>query len=224
MLAAVAAAADASTLPAASDLIRYTGRFVREASGEVSFAWSHSQMAVTVAPAGGGPWALFANLSGAATGDRFRVDVDGGARAATTFVAAPGKFAFYALANGTGGAAAPVVVALTKISEDLAQRGAAGAARRIVFSDIDDLALGLNSDADVFQVRATLTHIKTDNRTMWYIACPGCKKKLATADEDNLQVSSRASSALASHLTSLSPPSHPFHFLYRATARSATRR
>ena len=36
-------------------------------------------------------------------------------------------------------------------------------------------------------MRATLTHIKTDNRTMWYIACPGCKKKLATADEDNLQ-------------------------------------
>ena len=67
------------------------------------------------------------------------------------------------------------------------QGGGGRAARRIVFSDIDDLALGLNSDPDVFTVHATLTHVKTEQKTMWYIACPHCKKKLQTADEDNMQ-------------------------------------
>jgi replication factor A1 len=59
-------------------------------------------------------------------------------------------------------------------------------ARRIVFSDIDDQALGLNSEPDYFNVRCTITHIKSGERTLWYIACPDCKKKLASADEDNL--------------------------------------
>jgi len=59
--------------------------------------------------------------------------------------------------------------------------------RRIFFSDIDELALGMNSEPDVFTVRATITHIKTESRTMWYIACPNCKKKLQAADEQNLQ-------------------------------------
>lgn len=59
--------------------------------------------------------------------------------------------------------------------------------RRIVFSDIDDQALGLNADPDHFTVRCTLTHIKTDGRTLWYIACPECKKKLVGADEENMQ-------------------------------------
>jgi len=65
--------------------------------------------------------------------------------------------------------------------------GSKGPATRRVFSDIDELALGLNSDPDIFEVRATLTHIKTDQRTMWYIACPNCKKKVSGTDEDNLQ-------------------------------------
>ena len=61
------------------------------------------------------------------------------------------------------------------------------AARRIVFSDIEENALGLNAEPDYFTGRATLTHIKAGERAMWYIACPECKKKLASADEDNLQ-------------------------------------
>ena len=32
-----------------------------------------------------------------------------------------------------------------------------------------------------------MTHIKTGDRSLWYIACPDCKKKLGSADEDNLQ-------------------------------------
>ena len=40
------------------------------------------------------------------------------------------------------------------------------------------------SDADVFQVRATITHIQTDKRAMWYIACPTCKKKVQGASDD----------------------------------------
>lgn len=56
-------------------------------------------------------------------------------------------------------------------------------ARRIVFSDIDDQALGLNGDADAFQARCRVTHVKTDQRQLWYIACPSCKKKLVGADE-----------------------------------------
>jgi len=64
--------------------------------------------------------------------------------------------------------------------------GAGRNARRIVFSDIEEQALGLNADPDYFMVRATVTHIKTGERTLWYIACPECKKKLAGADEDNL--------------------------------------
>ena len=64
--------------------------------------------------------------------------------------------------------------------------GAAKNARRIVFSDIEEQALGLNADPDYFTVRCTLTHIKTGERTLWYIACPECKKKLVGADEENL--------------------------------------
>ena len=62
MLAAVAAAADASTLPAASDRILGHGALrAREAGGASAFAWPHSQMAVdsrSRPPAAA--WALFA--------------------------------------------------------------------------------------------------------------------------------------------------------------------
>jgi len=60
-------------------------------------------------------------------------------------------------------------------------------ARRIVFSDIDEQALGLNSEPDHFSVRCTVTHVKSDQKTLWYIACPQCKKKLVGADDLALQ-------------------------------------
>ena len=62
-------------------------------------------------------------------------------------------------------------------------------APRIVFSDIEDNALGLNNEPDYFQVRCTVTHIKTDQRSLWYVACPTCKKKVVGVDYEgnNLQ-------------------------------------
>ena len=65
--------------------------------------------------------------------------------------------------------------------------GSGKAARRIVFSDIEDQALGLNGEADAFSVRCMVTHIKSDQRQLWYIACPTCKKKLVGADEMEMQ-------------------------------------
>lgn len=66
--------------------------------------------------------------------------------------------------------------------------GGAANAARIHFSDIEDRALGLNGQPDYFSVRCTVTHIKTeDQRTLWYIACPACKKKVPNTDEFQLQ-------------------------------------
>jgi len=61
-------------------------------------------------------------------------------------------------------------------------------APRIVFSDIDDSAMGLNAEPDYFMVRCFLTHIKTDQRTLWYVACPNCKKKVIDADDEGNQL------------------------------------
>jgi len=60
-------------------------------------------------------------------------------------------------------------------------------APRYYFSHIDDYALGMNAEPDHLEVRCTITHIRTDQRTLWYVACPNCKKKLANADEVDLQ-------------------------------------
>jgi len=65
--------------------------------------------------------------------------------------------------------------------------GGSKPARRIVFADIDEQALGLNAEPDYFEVKCTITFIKTEGRTMWYIACPNCKKKLGGAQEEDLQ-------------------------------------
>jgi len=81
-----------------------------------------------------------------------------------------------------GGSAA----SLSSLSVAGGGSGSNKASRQIVFSDIEDQALGLNGDADFFSVRCCITHIKAD-RTLWYIACPHCKKKLAQADEMQLQ-------------------------------------
>ena len=66
--------------------------------------------------------------------------------------------------------------------------GGSKPARRIVFGDIDEQALGLNAEPDYFEVKCTITFIKTEGRTLWYIACPNCKKKLGGAQEEDLQV------------------------------------
>ena len=58
---------------------------------------------------------------------------------------------------------------------------------RIVFSDVEDRALGLNQQPDYFSVRCRVQHIKTDKKTLWYIACNTCKKKVQGADEHNLE-------------------------------------
>jgi len=59
--------------------------------------------------------------------------------------------------------------------------------RRISFSDIEDQALGLNTKPDFFSVNCYITHVLTDKKAMWYIACPTCKKKVTGADEMNLE-------------------------------------
>ena len=62
--------------------------------------------------------------------------------------------------------------------------GGGAPARQIVFADIENEAIGLNGEkADFFSVKATVTHLKTD-KTMWYIACPTCKKKVQGASDD----------------------------------------
>jgi replication factor A1 len=60
-------------------------------------------------------------------------------------------------------------------------------APRIVFSDIEERAMGMNGTAEYFSVACFVTHIKTDQRTLWYIACPECKKKVPGSSEDNLE-------------------------------------
>ena len=73
----------------------------------------------------------------------------------------------------------------------LSVAGAGGAGSkpspRIVFSDVEDRALGLNQQPDYFSVRCRVQHIKTDKKTLWYIACNTCKKKVQGADEHNLE-------------------------------------
>jgi len=64
--------------------------------------------------------------------------------------------------------------------------GGGGNARRICFEDIENQALGLNNTPDFFSVACTITHIKTDKRSMWYLACPHCRKKVPSADEQAL--------------------------------------
>jgi len=61
-------------------------------------------------------------------------------------------------------------------------------AARIVFSDIEDNAMGLGQEPDYFTVRCMVTHIKTDQRSLWYVACPQCKKKVVDADDENNQL------------------------------------
>jgi len=78
--------------------------------------------------------------------------------------------------------------ALRALSANTGGSGGGGKpAPRIVFSDIEEQALGLNQQADFFSVRCRVQHIKTDKRTLWYIACPNCKKKVADATEDHLE-------------------------------------
>ena len=60
-------------------------------------------------------------------------------------------------------------------------------APRIYFSEIEERALGLNQQPDYFSVRCRVQHIKTDKKTLWYIACNTCKKKVQGADEHNLE-------------------------------------
>jgi len=38
--------------------------------------------------------------------------------------------------------------------------------------------MGMNGTPEYFTASCYITHIKTD-RTMWYIACPDCKKKVS---------------------------------------------
>jgi len=67
--------------------------------------------------------------------------------------------------------------------------GGASAAntQRLSFSDIEEKALGLNSTPDFFSVNCYLTHVSTDKRALWYIACPECKKKVPNTDENYLE-------------------------------------
>lgn len=53
---------------------------------------------------------------------------------------------------------------------------------RMVFADIEDKALGLNATPDYFTINCYATHVKTDKRAMWYVACPVCKKKVSSDD------------------------------------------
>lgn len=43
----------------------------------------------------------------------------------------------------------------------------------------------MNNEPDYFSVRCTVTHIKTDQRSLWYVACPTCKKKVQGVDDEN---------------------------------------
>ena len=72
---------------------------------------------------------------------------------------------------------------LRSLSVAGANGGGGKPARRIYFSDIEEQALGLNGEPDMFQARCRVTNIKTDQRQLWYIACPHCKKKLTNVDE-----------------------------------------
>lgn len=45
--------------------------------------------------------------------------------------------------------------------------------------------LGLSTEPDFGQLRCTVTHIKTDQRSLWYVACPNCKKKVNGHDDEN---------------------------------------
>ena len=97
---------------------------------------------------------------------------------------------------------------------------------RIVFSDVEDRALGLNQQPDYFSVRCRVQHIKTDKKTLWYIACNTCKKKVQGADEHNLEgtcekcnktvtgerrwiISARCVDAFGSQLASSNPYPNP---------------
>jgi len=67
--------------------------------------------------------------------------------------------------------------------------GGGGASRdspRLLFSDIEERAMGMNGTPEYFSVNCFITHIRTDQRTLWYIACPNCKKKVQGASEDML--------------------------------------
>jgi len=65
--------------------------------------------------------------------------------------------------------------------------GAGKGAQRIYYREIDDKALGQNQQPDYFTVRCRVSQIKTDGKTLWYIACPECKKKVQGTDEHNLE-------------------------------------
>ena len=76
---------------------------------------------------------------------------------------------------------------------------------QIVFSDVEDRALGLNQQPDFFTVRCRVQHIKTDKKTLWYIACPDCKKKVQGADEHNLEGSCEKCNNTVTGAPSLTP-------------------
>ena len=66
--------------------------------------------------------------------------------------------------------------------------GAGKNSQRIYYREIEEKALGLNGgQPDYFSVRCRVSHIKTDGKTLWYIACPECKKKVQGTDEHNLE-------------------------------------
>ena len=51
---------------------------------------------------------------------------------------------------------------------------------------LEERAMGMNGTPEYFSVNCFITHIRTDQRTLWYIACPNCKKKVQGASEDML--------------------------------------
>ncbi len=57
---------------------------------------------------------------------------------------------------------------------------------RICFEDIEERAMGMNGQAEYFSVACWITHCRIADRTLWYIACPTCKKKVPGASEENL--------------------------------------
>ena len=80
---------------------------------------------------------------------------------------------------------------------------------QIVFSDVEDRALGLNQQPDFFTVRCRVQHIKTDKKTLWYIACPDCKKKVQGADEHNLEGSCEKCNKTVTGAPTLTPNHDP---------------
>lgn len=48
--------------------------------------------------------------------------------------------------------------------------------------DVKESGLGTKDDAEYFQCRATIVHIKTDG-TLFYPACPSCSKKVIDNNE-----------------------------------------